>query len=79
MQLVKATARPPVPNGAERRELAMIADFRGHSPVLGSPQRCSSWYAQSDSEDRVYFDHFEGGHRWNGKVAFPVFDKLLQA
>ncbi|MBW3543602.1 MAG: VCBS repeat-containing protein, partial [Planctomycetes bacterium] len=25
----KATARPPVPSGAERWELAMIADFRG--------------------------------------------------
>jgi hypothetical protein len=28
--VVKATANPPVPEGAERWELAMVADFRGH-------------------------------------------------
>ncbi len=29
-------------------------------------------------EDRLLVDRFEGGHRWNGAVAFPLLEKLLR-
>jgi len=28
--------------------------------------------------EAMHFDRFEGGHRWNGEVAFPLFDKILK-
>ena len=28
--------------------------------------------------DQLHYDHFDGGHRWNGDVAFPLFDKVLK-
>ncbi|MEX0717200.1 MAG: prolyl oligopeptidase family serine peptidase [Planctomycetaceae bacterium] len=35
-------------------------------------------YAAAGAGERVRFDHFEGGHRWNGDVAEPLFDELLR-
>jgi dienelactone hydrolase len=35
-------------------------------------------YSAAGAADRLKFDHFEGGHRWNGKVAYPLFDKVLK-
>jgi len=35
-------------------------------------------YAAAGVADRLAFDHFEGGHRWNGKVASPLFEKVLK-
>jgi dienelactone hydrolase len=34
-------------------------------------------YKAFDTEDHLQVDRFEGGHVWNGKVAFSVLDKLL--
>ena len=34
-------------------------------------------YKAFDAEDRLRVDRFEGGHRWNGKIAFPLFRKVL--
>ncbi len=28
--------------------------------------------------ERLHFDRFEGGHRWNGKLAYPLFDRVLR-
>ena len=35
-------------------------------------------YAAAGVADRLAFDRFEGGHRWNGKVAYPLFEKVLK-
>lgn len=35
-------------------------------------------YAAADASDKLKFDHFEGGHRWNGKIAYPLFDRVLK-
>lgn len=35
-------------------------------------------YKALGAEDQLHFDSFEGGHRWNGQVAFSVFDKVLR-
>ena len=42
-------------------------------------ERLERVYRALGVENRLYFDNFEGGHRWNGEVAFPVFDRLLRA
>jgi dienelactone hydrolase len=36
-------------------------------------------YSALGSTDRLHFDHFEGGHRWNGQVAFPLFHLVLRS
>jgi len=28
--------------------------------------------------NNLLFDRFEGGHRWNGKVAYPLFERVLR-
>lgn len=35
-------------------------------------------YAALGVTGRLKFDHFDGGHRWNGEVAYPLFAKLLK-
>ncbi len=35
-------------------------------------------YAAFGAEDRLQIDRFEGGHRWNGRLAYPLLDKVLQ-
>ncbi len=42
-------------------------------------QRLQRAYAALGVSDRLKFDHFEGGHRWNGAVAYPMFDSVLKA
>jgi dienelactone hydrolase len=42
-------------------------------------ERLERVYTALGAAGQLHFDHFEGGHRWNGKIAFPVFDELLQA
>ncbi|MCP3692847.1 MAG: hypothetical protein GY917_11675 [Planctomycetaceae bacterium] len=27
----------------------------------------------------LHFDHFQGGHRWSGRIAFPLFDQVLKS
>lgn len=41
--------------------------------------RLSRAYTAAGVPDQLQFDDFEGGHRWNGQLAFPLFDKVLQA
>ncbi|MEK6236706.1 MAG: dienelactone hydrolase family protein [Planctomycetales bacterium] len=36
-------------------------------------------YNAHDAREQLSYDHFDGGHRWNGDVAFPLFDKVLKA
>ncbi len=35
-------------------------------------------YAAAGASKNLHFDRFEGGHRWNGEVAFPLFDQVLR-
>jgi dienelactone hydrolase len=35
-------------------------------------------YKALDAEDRLQVDRFEGGHRWNGKLAYRVLDQVLK-
>ena len=35
-------------------------------------------YRAYGAEKDLRFDDFEGGHRWNGKIAFPLFDSVLK-
>jgi dienelactone hydrolase len=41
-------------------------------------ERLERAYRALDAEDHLYFDEFEGGHRWNGEVALPLFDRVLR-
>ena len=36
-------------------------------------------YQAAGVAKNLHFDHFKGGHRWNGKIAFPLFDSVLNA
>ena len=40
--------------------------------------RLSRAYAAAGVEKNLHFDHFEGGHEWSGRIAFPLFDKILK-
>jgi dienelactone hydrolase len=35
-------------------------------------------YKALDSEKNLHVDRFEGGHVWNGKVAYPLLDRVLK-
>jgi dienelactone hydrolase len=35
-------------------------------------------YRALDAEDCLQLDRFDGGHRWSGRVAFPLLDKVLR-
>lgn len=41
-------------------------------------QRLQRVYKAAGVSDNLHLDHFQGGHRWNGDVAFKVFDAVLQ-
>jgi dienelactone hydrolase len=41
-------------------------------------QRISRAYRAYDAEDHLLIDRFQGGHRWSGRLAFPLLDKVLQ-
>ena len=36
-------------------------------------------YQAAGAANQLHFDHFEGGHRWSGRIAFPLFDKVLKS
>ena len=40
-------------------------------------ERLERAYRSLGADAELRFDDFEGGHRWNGKVAYPLFDKVL--
>ena len=42
-------------------------------------RRLQHVYGALDASDRLHFDKFEGGHAWSGRVAFPLFDKVLKS
>jgi dienelactone hydrolase len=35
-------------------------------------------YQAMGASNHLLFDRFEGGHRWNGQLAYPLFDKVLR-
>lgn len=35
-------------------------------------------YSALGAVDQLHFDGFTGGHRWNGQVAYPLFDDVLK-
>jgi len=41
-------------------------------------RRLERAYSALDSGNQLHFDHFTGGHRWNGEVAFGLFDDVLK-
>jgi hypothetical protein len=42
-------------------------------------ERLRRVYLALGSADRLHFDEFEGGHRWNGEVAYPLFHQVLRS
>jgi dienelactone hydrolase len=34
-------------------------------------------YTSAGVAKNLHFDHFDGGHRWSGRIAFPLFDQVL--
>ena len=36
-------------------------------------------YGALGAADKLHFDRFEGAHEWSGRIAFPLFDKVLKA
>jgi dienelactone hydrolase len=40
-------------------------------------KRLGRAYKAYDAEDRLVVDRFEGGHKWNGKVAYPWLERIL--
>ena len=40
-------------------------------------KRLQNAYRALGMEKNLVFDRFEGGHRWNGAVAYPLFAKIL--
>lgn len=36
-------------------------------------------YTALEAADQLHFDAFEGGHRWNGEVAYPLFHRALRS
>jgi dienelactone hydrolase len=41
-------------------------------------ERMRRAYKALDAEPQLHLDRFEGGHRWNGKVAYEVMKKALE-
>jgi dienelactone hydrolase len=41
-------------------------------------KRLQNAYQALRMEKNLVFDRFEGAHRWNGKVAYPLFGKVLK-
>ena len=41
--------------------------------------RLEKIYGAYGAREQLRYDHFEGGHRWHGEVAFPLFDGVLKA
>jgi dienelactone hydrolase len=41
-------------------------------------RRLERAYRALGASAELRFDHFEGGHRWNGKVAYGLFDEVLE-
>jgi dienelactone hydrolase len=41
-------------------------------------QRLQKAYAACGKRQNLQFDHYDGGHRWNGELAYPLFDKVLK-
>jgi len=42
-------------------------------------QRIRRAYSAYGALDNLQVDSFEGGHRWNGVVAYPLLDRVLKA
>ena len=41
-------------------------------------QRLERAYKAYGKPDALQFDYYDGGHRWNGEVAYPLFDRVLK-
>ena len=41
-------------------------------------KRLQNAYTALGAKQNLVFDRFEGGHRWNGAVAYPLFEKVLK-
>ncbi|MBT5379998.1 MAG: hypothetical protein HN675_10485 [Opitutae bacterium] len=41
-------------------------------------RRLTNAYRALKAGQNLHFDRFEGGHRWNGGIAYPLFDKVLR-
>ena len=41
-------------------------------------KRLQNAYQALGAKQNLVFDRFEGAHRWNGKVAYSLFDKILR-
>ncbi|MDG1894574.1 MAG: alpha/beta hydrolase family protein [Fuerstiella sp.] len=41
-------------------------------------ERLRRVYKALNAGDNLHFDRFKGGHEWSGKIAFPLFDVVLE-
>jgi hypothetical protein len=41
-------------------------------------KRLKNAYHVLGAKQNLVFDRFEGGHRWNGAVAYPLFENVLK-
>ena len=41
-------------------------------------KRLQNAYQALGAKQNLVFDQFEGAHRWNGAVAYPLFEKVLK-
>ncbi|MCP3694198.1 MAG: hypothetical protein GY917_18480 [Planctomycetaceae bacterium] len=42
-------------------------------------ERLRRAYQAAGVAKNLHFDHFQGGHRWSGRIAFPLFDQVLKS
>lgn len=42
-------------------------------------RRLKRAYQALAAEDQLQFDRFQGGHVWSGRIAFPLFDRVLKS
>jgi len=42
-------------------------------------ERLQRAYQAAGVAKNLHFDHFQGGHRWSGRIAFPLFDQVLKS
>jgi hypothetical protein len=41
-------------------------------------ERLRKAYGAYGKPKSLQFDHYDGGHRWNGELAYPLFDEVLK-
>lgn len=56
-----------------RRDPLMVRDW-----IPPAWERIRQAYRAFGAEDQLQMDEFDGGHRWNGRLAYPALEKVLR-